>query len=181
MFYILLAHGFEEIEAFGTVDFLRRCGLEVKIASVEGVRSITGAHGITVLTDCLVRQFNVIQSQGLILPGGMPGAEKLRDSMLVKKTVMAMAKRNKLVAAICAAPMVLGVTGVLKDMRATCYPGFEPYLKGAIIEDALVVEDENFITAKGPGATIDFAAAIARRFVSEKTVENIKRGMIVGE
>lgn len=181
MLYILLAHGFEEIEALGTADFLRRCGLEVKIASVEGVRSVTGSHGVTVLTDCLLRQSNVMQSQGLILPGGMPGADKLKNTVMVKKALVSMAKKNKLIAAICAAPMALGALGLLKGVKATCYPGFEPHLEGAVIEDALVVEDANFITAKGPGATIDFAAAIARRFVSEEIVEGIKRGMIIGE
>lgn len=180
MLYILLANGFEEIEALATVDIIRRAGIDIQMASVEGVRAVTGAHGISVMADCLIRRGDIEQSEGIILPGGMPGAETLRKNAAVRKLVQVMASKNALVAAICAAPMVLGDVGVLKGRKATCYPGFEKWLQGADYqEEAFVVEDGQFITAKGPGVTVPFALSIARRFVSEDTVNSVSQGMIL--
>ncbi len=180
MLYLLLAHGFEEIEALGTVDFLRRCNIDVKMASIVGTREVTGAHGISVMTDCMLRKGDIEQSDGVILPGGMPGAESLRTNAIVRRLVATMNAKGKLVAAICAAPMVLGDIGILNERRAVCYPGFEEWLKGAEVPHVLpVVEDGNIITAKGPGITIPFASAIASRFVDEATVDAVKQGMLI--
>ncbi|MBP3228687.1 MAG: DJ-1/PfpI family protein [Bacteroidaceae bacterium] len=179
MLYILLANGFEEIEALGTVDFLRRCGLEVKMASVIGARMVTGAHGIPVMADCLVRRNDIEAGDGVILPGGMPGAETLRKNPTVRRIVETCNASGRLVAAICAAPMVLGASGILHGREATCYPGFETWLRGADYMPHDVVECENIITAKGPGLTIPFAAAIARRFVTAEVVDNVKEAMFV--
>ncbi|MBQ7635442.1 MAG: DJ-1/PfpI family protein [Bacteroidaceae bacterium] len=181
MLYILLANGFEEIEALATVDFLRRSGVDVRMASVTGTRMVTGAHAIPVMADCLMRRAEIEQSDGVILPGGMPGAETLRTNAVVRRIVETLAAADKLVAAICAAPMVLGDCGLLKGRRAVCYPGFEPWLKGAEVpEGEVVVEDGPFITSKGPGTALPFAEAIARRFVSAEQVEAVKNGMLLG-
>ena len=180
MLYLLLTNGFEEIEALGTVDFLRRCGLDVRMASVTGTRMVTGAHGIPVMADCLIRLGDIEASDGIILPGGMPGAETLRTNTVVRRMVEKMNAGGKLVAAICAAPMVLGDCGLLKSRSATCYPGFEDWLHGAIVPEGIdVVEDGNIITSRGPGLTIPFAAAIACRFVDNEEVEAVKRGMLI--
>lgn len=179
MLYILLAHGFEEIEALGTVDFLRRLDIEVLMASVTGGRLVKGAHGIPVMTDCLFRRGNAASSDGIILPGGMPGAENLRTNSAVRRSVQALDGEGKLLAAICAAPMVLGDCGILEGRKAVCYPGFEHWLHGAhLMKRPGVQEDGHIITAKGPAFTLDFAAAIALRFKDETAVQRAREGML---
>ena len=182
MLYLLLANGFEEIEALGTVDFLRRCGIEVKMTSITGTRMVTGAHNIPVMADGIMRRGTIESSDGVILPGGMPGAETLRASTVIRRALKLLDATDKLIAAICAAPMVLGDCGLLTKRSATCYPGFEGWLQGAtILKNANVVEDGNIITANGPSAMIPFATAIARRFVSDEKIEAVKRAMLFGE
>ncbi len=179
MLYLLLANGFEEVEALGTVDFLRRCGLNVLMGSITGRRMVTGTHQIPVMADCLLRHSNIGNSDGIILPGGMPGAENLRKNNTVERSVRTLFDTNKLVAAICAAPMVLGHCGILNGRNATCYPGFETWLHGAnVCKEQNVVEDGNIITARGPAFTFQFAAAIARRFVNEDVVNQVTQGML---
>lgn len=179
MLYIVLADGFEEIEALATIDILRRCNLEVQIVSVTGKRTVNGAHNITVQADTLLRLTDATQMDGIILPGGMPGASTLAASDALRKIIQLANKQNKLIAAICAAPMVLGQMGLLKDKRATCYPGFETQLSGAEVTKGRVEKDGNIITGNGPGAAIDFAFAIAAEFVSSSTIETVKSGMML--
>lgn len=174
----MLADGFEEIEALATLDVLRRCGLMVNLISITGTRLVEGAHGLAVMTDNVFRQTKLAESDAIILPGGMPGAKNLLDCEGLRKVLVAYNEQGGLIAAICAAPMVLGQHGLLHERRATCYPGFEDKLVGATVVDDYVVEDGNIITGKGPAAAIDFACAIAARFVSAERVAQVREGML---
>lgn len=181
MLHIILADGFEEIEAITTIDILRRCDLDVQTVSAGTRRLITGAHGIPIQAETVYRCADIADSECIILPGGMPGAKTLASFEALKRNIVAHMGHGRLVAAICAAPMVLGLSGVLNGRHVTCYPGFEGYLTGAIHEERQVVEDGNIITANGPGAATAFAFAIAARFADAATVESVRRGMLLPE
>ena len=161
MVYLFLADGFEEIEALATVDILRRCELDVKTVSITDERNVCGTHNIEVFADITFQEIKEDEIDALVLPGGLPGADNLENfkplcDLLVKK-----ADEGKVIAAICAAPKVLGVLGLLSGVKATCYPGFEAKLVRAIVKHKDVVADKNFITAKGAGVTHEFASEIA--------------------
>lgn len=171
MVYLLLADGFEEIETIGTIDILRRCGLQVQTLSVTGKRVVIGAHGIIIKADSLFRKNHIVDCEALVLPGGSKGAETMYKNSVIRMVISNYASDGILIAAICAAPMVLGAAGVLKDKHATVYPGLEQYLEGATVHrEALVIEHDNLITAAGPAATRLFAFAIARRLVDNAAV-----------
>lgn len=179
MLHIFLAEGFEEIEAFTTIDILRRCNLEVQLVSITGTRLIRGAHGIAVMAETVFRKGLLVESDGLIFPGGMPGASNLLKHDGLRKLLLVHKEKGTLIAAICAAPIVLGRRGLLKGIKATCYPGFESELEGAEIVSAPVVEDGNIITGQGPSAAKDFAFAIATRFASFPTIAQVKAAMLL--
>lgn len=156
---LLLAPGFEEIEALGTCDVLRRLGIEVTLAGVSGIK-VAGSHGIKVEADAELKDLDSNEYDALILPGGMPGAENL---LAHKDLVREFCGEGRVVAAICAAPMVLSAAGVLHGRNFTMYPGFEKYLNEGEEPTGNAVEyDGNIVTAKGPGSTVFFAAAIGR-------------------
>ena len=180
MVYLLLADGFEEIETIGTIDILRRCGLQVQTLSVTGKRVVNGAHGLIVKADSLFRKNHIVHCDALVLPGGSKGAETMYKNSILRLTISQQAHEGTLVAAICAAPMVLGAAGVLKGKHATIYPGLEQYIDGAIVHrEALVVEHDNIITAAGPAATRLFAFAVARRLASSPSVvDQVERDML---
>lgn len=179
MLHLFIAPGFEEIEAVVTLDILKRAGLEVATVAMTGKRLVMGAHGIPMMADTLFRRALVSESQCFILPGGMPGAKNLLIHDGLKKALVAHNEKGKLIAAICAAPMILGNFGLLIDRKATCYPGFESEMRGAIPTGDMVTVDNNIITGKGPGAAIEFAFAIASHFVSKDAVERIRYDMML--
>lgn len=183
MIYVLLADGFEEIEALGTVDILRRCGLQTQLLSVTGRRVVVGAHEVTVKADSLFRKNHLIDCDAIVLPGGLRGAETMRANAVLRQTIAGQAKTGTLIAAICAAPMVLGEAGLLKGRHVTIYPGMEKYVAGAIYHNKVyVVEHDNFITGCGPAATPFFAFSIARRLVrNQKSVDDVERAMCFTE
>ena len=180
MIYICLADGFEDIEAIGTIDILRRCGLQVQILSVTGKRVVTSARGTIVKTDSLFRKNHLIHCDALVLPGGLKGAETMNKNSVLRLAISQQAHEGTLIAAICAAHMVLGTAGILKGRHATIYPGMEEHIEGSIVHrDAYVVEHDNIITAAGPAATSMFAFAIARRLVSNtEVVDQVERDML---
>lgn len=161
--YMFLAEGFEETEAIGCLDVLRRAEIETVTVGV-GAKEIKGSHGIAVVADIELEQFDFGSIEGVILPGGMPGTMNLQAEKKVTELVEYCAENGKLVAAICAAPMILGKLGLLKGKRATCYPGFEEFLEGAEVDESLVAIDGNFVTGKGAGAAMLFGARIADWF-----------------
>ena len=128
---ILIADGCEECEALIQVDMLRRAGIDIDMVSITGNRQVTSARDITFICDRVLSDFDADAYDAVILPGGMPGTKHLRDDSGVISVVKKYAAAGKLVAAICAAPTVLGFAGVLKGKNATCYPGMEDGLTGA--------------------------------------------------
>ncbi len=155
MVYIFLADGFEEMEAIAPVDILRRGGVSVTTVGVGG-KQVTGCHGISVLADCVLTDQTFEDAQMLILPGGLPGADNLRQSQGVCQALVSAYERGAYLGAICAAPYVLGQLGLLRGRRVTCYPGFEEQLLGATPTGEAVVVDGTIITAKGPGVCDQF-------------------------
>ena len=156
MIILLLADGFEEIEALTPVDMLRRAGLNVKTVAISG-KSAVGAHGIEVICDATTEDIDLTYVDMAIFPGGMPGSVNLDASPYTDKVIKAVNDNGGRLAAICAAPLVLGRRGLLRGKRATCYPGFENELEGAIVSGESVVTDGNITTAMGMGVALEFS------------------------
>jgi DJ-1 family protein len=176
--FLFLANGFEEIEAIATVDVLRRGEIGVTTVSISDKKEVTGAHNVTVLADVLFNETNFNEGDMLVLPGGMPGASNLNEHEGLKQLLLKYNAEGKLITAICAAPLVLGGLGLLKDKRATCYPSFEPTLTGAThVEDGVVV-DGNITTGKGPGFTIDFALTLVQQLQGKGMADEVAGGML---
>lgn len=157
MLYMFLADGFEEVEAIATVDVIRRAGIDVSLVGVTD-DIVCGTHGIEIKADRRDVSFDDIE--GVILPGGMPGTLNLQKNEMVNKTLEYCHQNHKLIAAICAAPMVIGELGYLDGRNAVCFPGFEDNLGDANILTDGVVRDGRYITAKGAGTALEFGAAI---------------------
>jgi 4-methyl-5(b-hydroxyethyl)-thiazole monophosphate biosynthesis len=155
--FVFLADGFEEIEAIVPIDILRRADIEVTTVSVSDNYEVCGAHGISVLADSLFAETDFSNSDLLLLPGGMPGTKHLDEHEGLKKLIQRQADQSKNIAAICAAPSILGKMGLLQGKEAICYPGFENQLHGALVSTSSVVQSGFITTAKGPGAAVDFA------------------------
>lgn len=177
--YVFLAEGFEEIEALTPIDVLRRAELNVLTVSVMEEQVVTGAHGVPVVADRMFADIHIEDAEMLLLPGGLPGATNLDAHQGLSDMIVAFATERKPLAAICAAPLVFGNRGLLQGKKATCYPGFETYLAGAEYTAALVETDGNFITAKGPGAAMDFAFAIVEKYCGLEKVNELKQGMMI--
>ena len=176
MVALFLANGFEEIEALATVDILRRAGYDLVTVGV-GSRQITGAHHITVTADISDDQLVTKDLDLVVLPGGMPGAKNLESSPFVQSAVRYCLEHDKYVAAICAAPFILGHMGVLRGRNAVCYPGYESDLDGAKISTESVCVDHNIITAKGAGVTIPFALKIVEVLSGAQAANKIRVSM----
>ena len=169
MNYLFLDNGFEEIEALTTVDLLRRANVQLTTVSITGNPMVLGAHNIAVQADCLMDDVDFSDAETLILPGGASHLEQ-NDALceLLKKHN----NENKMIAAICYAPSVLGRLGILEGKQATCYPGFESYL-GESYVGGLVVESKNIITAKGPGLSSDFAFCLIEKLAGTDVADQV--------
>lgn len=174
---VFLADGFEEIEALATVDILRRAGIGVTTASIMGRIAVNGAHGVEVKADVLAEDADYAAADMVILPGGGVGTQNLGKSRLVKEQCLAFAK-DKLVSAICAAPTVLAEIGLLEKKNATCYPGMEGGMHGAVMSGEAVTVDGNITTGRAPGAAIPFALELVRRLAGEETAASVKAGLV---
>ena len=177
--FVFLAEGFEEIEALTPVDVLRRAGLSVQTVSIMKEQVVAGAHGIPVKADVMFDEVYAEDAEMILLPGGLPGATNLDAHEGLAKMILDFAKAEKPLAAICAAPLVFGNRGLLEGKKATCYPGFEQYLEGAIYTASLVEKDGNIITGKGPGAAMDFAMAIVELLKGAEVVAELKAAMMI--
>ncbi len=171
---ILLATGFEEIEAVTVIDILRRAGIEVTIAGVDG-SSVTGSHGITISADKRLSDLKP-DFDAVIIPGGMPGALHLHNSNEVNDFIKEMYAKNVLIAAICAAPaVVLAPLGILDNKTATCYPGDQvDFGKSTKYKNKPVVVDENIITSQGPGTAMEFAFSIVEKIIGKDAVKKLR-------
>jgi len=160
MVYVFLADGFEEIEALTVVDLLRRCDIETVTVGI-GREAIRGAHGILVQSDIADKDFAPAENTDMIvLPGGMPGTKNLEASAVVQSAIDFCVENEKYIAAICAAPSILGHRGLLDGHEALCYAGFEKQLEGAQIAEGKVCLSGKYITSRGPGTAIDFSLKI---------------------
>jgi len=181
MIFMFLAEGFEEIEALLPLDLMRRANIEVTTVGV-GSTQITGAHGITVTADIPDTKFDAAVAANsfdmVFLPGGMPGTLNLANSHVVKKAINGAFGTGAYVAAICAAPSILGDMGFLNGKEAICYPGFEDRLTGAKISDKRVVRDGKIITAAGMGAALDLGLLIVEIFRGKEFAENLRKSVI---
>lgn len=176
--YIFLANGFEEIEGLTVVDLLRRAQIDVQMISIEDGKQITGSHNIKVEADCLFKDAKFDEADMLVLPGGMPGTTNLLHQPLLIEKIKKFHKNKKWLAAICAAPSVLGACGVLTGKKACCYPGFEEKLLGASIQYEPVVQDENVITGRGMGVANDFALKIIEVLCGKEKACEVKESVL---
>lgn len=174
---IFLTTGFEEIEALATVDILRRGEVDVKTVSLTDEKTVVGSHAIPVVADVLFSDVDFTAIDMLILPGG---TTKINDHEGLKKQVKAFAEADKDIAAICAAPMVLGGLGLLRGKSATCYPGFEKYLDGANLKtQEAVVIDGKVVTGRGPGLTFDFALQLLEILAGKEKRQEVAKGLLL--
>ncbi len=181
MVYVLLAEGFEEIEALGFTDILRRAGIDTMLASADNSDTVKGSHGIKVCADVHIDDIDYATADAVVLPGGLPGAYNLRDSERVKKLLDYAFDNGKIMGAICAAPYVYDTFGYLKETHATANPGFADKMTNCIFCSGRVVTDGNFITSQGPGTTHEFAAAFIEKFKSKKLADELIDEMLFGD
>lgn len=172
---VLLAEGFETIEALTTVDILRRTGVECHTFATKN-QEVTTSHHITLKADKVFNE-EIKEYDMVVLPGGMPGSVNLRDDERVINLLKEFNSNNKKIAAICAGPISLGKAGLSEGKNVTCYPGFEDQLGNCNYQEELVVVDGNIITGRGPAAAIPFAFEILKQIAPEK-VEEIKKAML---
>lgn len=175
---VFLADGFEEIEGLTVVDLLRRAGIETQTVSVTGSREIMGSHGIPIRADVLFEDMEDSGIELYVLPGGMPGTKHLAAHAALGKRLTDAAAEGKKVAAICAAPSVLGGLGILKGRRAACYPGFEGQLTGAEVSMDQVVVSGNIITSRGMGTAIPFGLELVAQMKDRAEADRLAEGIV---
>ncbi len=182
--YIFYADGVEEVEAVATVDALRRGGLEVVTVAVGDSTTVTGATGQKLIADALIGDVDMSDAQWIIIPGGVPGAPNLHANARVNEIIKTQWARGGKIASICAGPaVVLAPTGILKGMKATCYPGLGNDIEsagGTYVEQPVVV-DGNLITSEGPGTTLQFAGAIISATLGPDKARETLSSMLAGE
>ncbi len=176
MVYVFLANGFEEIEAISVIDILRRCGLSVTTVSIGDNLLVDGAHGISVVADGYLGDVVFGAATAFVLPGGLPGSDNLQACGELEEMLKKADKAEKIVAAVCAAPKILGAFGITEGRSATCYPGYEKELLGATAKEDRVVVDGHVITSRGAGTAADFAFAIANALGADPAP--VRKGML---
>ena len=177
MIYMFLAEGVEEIEALCPLDIMRRAGLSVKTVGING-RAVVGAHNITVMADLAEEELDTSDAELIFLPGGMPGTLNLAKSERVIKAIKEAVVKDIYIAAICAAPSILGDMGLLSGKEAICYPGFEDRLRGASISNSRVIRDGKIITAAGMGVALDLGLELVSLFCGEEKAQALRKAVI---
>lgn len=177
--YLLLADGFEEIEALATLDILRRAGMDILTVSINPSFEVTGHSGVTVQADVVMTD-DMGEPEWVIVPGGMPGAQNLADDHRVRHMLQKQNDTQGFIAAICAAPaVVLAPLGILNGLNATCYPGFEAACSQSELNGARVEVTPRVITAAGPGCTFEFAFAIVEKAFGKEKADQVRAAMIM--
>jgi 4-methyl-5(b-hydroxyethyl)-thiazole monophosphate biosynthesis len=171
--YIFLADGFEEIEGLTVVDLLRRAKIDIQMVSITGRLQVTGSHQITVAADLLFEEADFNNADLLVLPGGMPGTANLMQHEGLDRLLKEFSSGGKSLAAICAAPSILGTKGLLAGKIVTCYPGYEEKLLGATATGSTVVTDGKITTSKGMGTSIDFSLELIKNIKGEDEAKKI--------
>ena len=175
---VFLADGLEEIEGLTVVDVLRRAGVEVTMMSVAGSLSIRGSHDICVQADCLFDAKKAGEADMLVLPGGMPGTLTLKAHEGLNSLLKTFDSEKRNIAAICAAPSILGGLGMLRGKRACSYPSFEDKLDGAEVQQVPVVTDGHITTGRGMGAAIPFALRLTSILCGEEKAEEVRKSIV---
>ena len=176
---VFLANGFEEVEALTVVDYLRRKEIQVDMVSISDDLKVTGANKIQVIANKLFEDLGELdQYDGLVIPGGMPGSTNLKNDNRVTELVEKMNRDKKLVAAICAGPIVLNKAGIIKGKKVTSYPGFSDVLKETIYLEDPVVRDGNIITSRGPYLAVDFAIEIIDYLLGPEKAKELKESIL---
>ena len=175
--YAFLAEGLEEVECLAVVDVLRRSGVEVTLVSVGETKEIVGSHGIRLTADALFEETNPDQADILFLPGGMPGTKNLQAHQGLAEAIRKAAKQGRRIAAICAAPSILGTMGLLKGRTATCYPGFEDMLEGASYTSQGVITDGNITTSRGLSYALALGLELIRLLQGPQQAERIREAV----
>lgn len=175
---IFFAEGYEEIEALTVVDLLRRAGIDTDTVSVTGEKTVTGSHRIPVIVDKLFEDVDFAKVDMIVLPGGMPGTKNLEEFAPLMEQIDAFHAKGKYVAAICAAPSILGHRGILKGKRVCSFPDFESHLEGAEITRNSVEIAGNIITSRGMGCAIDFGLMIIAAFMGREASEALAKKII---
>jgi len=176
-FIVPLATGFEETEAVAVVDILRRAGVDVFTAGVDGLE-VTGSHGIRIVCDGRIEDCRHEEMTGIALPGGMPGSTNLGRSAVVRRLIEQAAQSGKIVAAICAAPVVLAEVGLLKGKKATSHPKHKEELGDCSYFDEAVVVDGNVVTSRGAATAVPFAVQIVRMLAGDEKAEGILEAIV---
>ena len=175
--YAFLADGLEETECLAPADVLVRAGVTVKLISVTGKKEVHGSHHFGIRANALIEKINPLDADLLMLPGGQPGTENLYASEMLRSALVEANRQNRRIAAICAAPTILGRLGLLQDRRATCFPGCEGDLAGAKLTGAGVVTDGNITTARGVGLAFEFGLEMAKLLVDPIVAQTVKERM----
>ncbi|MEN8262158.1 MAG: DJ-1 family glyoxalase III [Nitrospirota bacterium] len=175
---ILLADGFEELEAVAIIDVLRRAEIEIVSAGLnEG--PVSSARNVNVIPDTVIDTISSDDFDMLVLPGGIPGSDNLNADERVINLIKDFNTKGKITGAICAAPYVLANAGILDGKRATSYPSFRDKLGSAVYEEKTVVEDGNILTSRGPGTALCFGLAIVEKFAGKEKAKQIKEAMLI--
>ena len=177
--FIFLADGFEELEAIAPIDIFRRADIDVTIISVTNEKLVRGAHNISVLADKIFSEADFSVNDLLYLPGGMPGTKNLGAHEGLKNLILKQAGENRKIAAICAAPSILGKLGLLKGKEAICYPGFEEQLAGAILSKEKIVESGFISTAMGAGVAVQFAIKLVEVLKGKAVAEKVSMSICI--
>lgn len=175
---VFFGTGYEEIEALTVVDILRRAEVETIMVSVTDEKSVTGSHDMEVRMDAVIDEVDFEQIDAIVLPGGTPGTKKLEACESLMSQVDAFVSQNKIVAAICAAPSILGHRGILHGKQACSYPTFESHLEGANVLHEPAVTDGNIITGRGMGTAIPFGLAILEKLRGKEAAEQMAKSIV---
>lgn len=180
MVYIVLGNGFEESEAVIPCDLLRRAGVETKFAGIGGTL-IKGSNGITVQADCTVEEMLLVQTEMIVLPGGLGGVQSIKNCPSALEAVRALYAGGKYIAAICAAPTILAELGITDGRDATCYPGLEGKMGRAKMHACGAVTDEKVITGRAAGKAFDFGLALIEALRGEETAKRVAAEVVYGK
>ena len=175
---IFLAPGFEDIEMLTVVDLLRRKNIGIDMVSITDSLEVTSSHNVSIKADKLFKDADFDAAKMLVLPGGMPGTTNLAAYAPLTEKIKEFAAEKKWLSAICAAPTVFDGLKIYEGRKATCYPSFKDKLSDAVYEEQPVVKDDIFITSRGAGTAIDFAAAIVERFLGKEAADDVLKSII---
>lgn len=170
-----LAEGFEEVEALSVVDILRRGGIETKLVSVSDKLEVVSSHKVCIESDAIIKDIDFDKVDAIFLPGGVPGTTNLKACKMLCDRILEFNKNKKLLAAVCAAPSIYGELGILKDKKATCYPGWEDKLLEAKYVSDRVVTDDNITTSRGLGTSLELGLKLLEILKDKETADDMAR------